>query len=134
MSQPGNILLTGNYDVRVADFGLSRHMTRTATSVTGFGTVIYASPESLKQELVGKPTDVWSYGVIVWEVATETMPFKDKGIGAVVLGVAQGTLSLADDKYLPNTPPVFVEIVSLALRHEEKKRPAFADICDMLRD
>jgi serine/threonine protein kinase len=56
--KPGNLLLTSDYSVRIADFGLSRDLA-SAGSMTGLGTVLYAAPEMLKQDLHGKPADVW---------------------------------------------------------------------------
>jgi hypothetical protein len=47
--EPGNILLTENLSVRVCDFGLSRSMLpKSAVSTTGFGTILYSSPEMVR--------------------------------------------------------------------------------------
>jgi tRNA A-37 threonylcarbamoyl transferase component Bud32 len=90
--KPGNVLLAADGSVKLADFGLARRLevdeTR-ATSVNAFvGTVDYVSPEqALGRELDGR-SDLYSFGVTLYEMLTGGIPFKrDSAIGTALAHV-----------------------------------------------
>lgn len=90
--KPGNVLLAADGSVKLADFGLARRLevdeTR-ATSVNAFvGTVDYVSPEqALGRELDGR-SDLYSFGVTLFEMLTGGIPFKrDSAIGTALAHV-----------------------------------------------
>lgn len=86
-----NILLSGSMDAMVADFGLSakvqgeeaqesyfRGALKVHTAVNGHCSRFlsqYMAPESLKRNMFSTKTDVWSFGVLAWEVLTRLAPF-----------------------------------------------------------
>lgn len=78
--KPANLLLTSNYDVKVCDFGLSKIISRcsqsymTTQSRHTVGTPHYAAPELLKNERFGVKVDVWSFGVVLWELVMRQRP------------------------------------------------------------
>ena len=75
--KPQNILITKDNRIKVADFGIARAVTD-ATVVNAanlMGTVHYASPEQLKGSLVDERTDIYSLGVIMYEMATGQLPY-----------------------------------------------------------
>lgn len=77
--KPGNLLVTSNYDVKVADFGLSRMLEQSIVSrASQVGTVGYMAPEVLRSERgtsLSTRCDVWSYGVVLVEILTGTPPY-----------------------------------------------------------
>ncbi len=76
--KPANIMITKRGEVKNLDFGLAKlagqsRITKTGTTV---GTVAYMSPEQAQGEEVDHRTDIWSLGVVFYEILTGELPFK----------------------------------------------------------
>ncbi|KAI3868561.1 hypothetical protein MKW92_021088, partial [Papaver armeniacum] len=71
-----NLLVDKNWNVKVGDFGLSKlkHQTFLST-LTGKGTPQWMAPEVLRNERSDEKSDVYSYGVVLWEIATQKIPW-----------------------------------------------------------
>jgi len=76
--KPQNILITKDNRIKVADFGIARAVSDATVVNTAnlMGTVHYASPEQLKGSLVDERTDIYSLGVIMYEMATGQLPYQ----------------------------------------------------------
>ncbi len=76
--KPANVILTRRGDVKVVDFGLAKLVGQTSVTQTGVavGTVAYMSPEQLRADEVDPRTDIWSLGVVLYEMVTGRVPFK----------------------------------------------------------
>uniref|UniRef100_A0A8R7U0Q3 Protein kinase domain-containing protein n=1 Tax=Triticum urartu TaxID=4572 RepID=A0A8R7U0Q3_TRIUA len=71
-----NLLVDKNWNVKVADFGLSRLKLETfLTTKTGKGTPQWMAPEVLRSEPSNEKSDVFSYGVVLWELVTQKIPW-----------------------------------------------------------
>jgi serine/threonine-protein kinase len=84
-----NIMITGNGQVKIMDFGLAKlagvsMLTREGTTV---GTVSYMSPEQTHGEVVDQRTDIWSLGVIIYEMVSGQLPFKGQYDSAVIYSI-----------------------------------------------
>jgi eukaryotic-like serine/threonine-protein kinase len=75
--KPQNVLLTAAGDAKVADFGIARVASTSAISRTGIvlGTAAYISPEQAMGESVGPASDLYSLGIVLYEMLTGSVPF-----------------------------------------------------------
>src|SRR3954447_4983731 len=75
--KPHNVLVTESGDIKVGDFGIARAATSSTMTKTGsiLGTAHYISPEQAMGELVGFPSDLYSLGVVLYEMLTGTLPY-----------------------------------------------------------
>jgi serine/threonine protein kinase len=93
--KPHNVMLTRNGEVRLIDFGIARDAAFNATAITGtgfmLGTPQYMSPEQFEGSHVDGRTDLYSLGVLLFELATGRLPFQADTPGAFALKHATET-------------------------------------------
>ncbi len=85
--KPQNILITENLGVKIVDLGLARHLGGTSVSQTGviMGTPDYMSPEQVRGKNVEARSDIYSLGVVMYEMFTGKVPFSGDSSVAVLL-------------------------------------------------
>jgi len=79
-----NLLVTADFRLKVADFGTSRHVIATG-AMSCCGTPVYMAPEVLRGEKYNETADIYSFGIVMWEILTRKIPFE--GMIPVIAGM-----------------------------------------------
>jgi serine/threonine protein kinase len=74
--KPANILLTGETDIKISDFGAALMASGDQTQVSGIGSPAYMSPQQIKEHPLNHQTDIYSLGVVMYQLLTGTLPFQ----------------------------------------------------------
>ena len=73
--KPANILLAGETDIKVSDFGAALNAASDSTQITGIGSPAYMSPEQVREQQLTYQTDIFSLGVVFYQLLTGRLPF-----------------------------------------------------------
>ncbi len=133
--KPGNILLASTGEVKLADFGLARHWEGTETRVTEteglVGTVEYLSPEQALGDHLDARTDLYSFGVVLFEMLAGKVPLRgDSAIGTIVAHIRQEPADVR--KLRPQAPAWLAAVVTRLLAKDRDRR--YATAADVLVD
>uniref|UniRef100_A0A914UTT2 mitogen-activated protein kinase kinase kinase n=1 Tax=Plectus sambesii TaxID=2011161 RepID=A0A914UTT2_9BILA len=110
--------------LKITDFGLAREAVGTAR-MSMCGTYAWMAPEVIKSSTSSKASDVWSYGVLLWELLTAETPYKGIDTLAVAYGVAVNKLQLLIPKSCPDSLRLIME---RCWEVEPHKRPMFSSL------
>lgn len=119
--KPANILLTGETDIKISDFGAALSITAETTQVSGIGSPAYMSPEQLQEMTLNHQTDIFSLGVVMFQLLTGALPFKSTNNYSMVyqiINVDPPPASLLR----PDIPSAVDDIVKRALEKDLAKR------------
>ena len=73
--KPANILLAGEADIKISDFGAALNTASDTTQITGVGSPAYMSPEQVREQSLTYQTDIFSLGVVFYQMLTGRLPF-----------------------------------------------------------
>ncbi|XP_005180653.1 mitogen-activated protein kinase kinase kinase 13 isoform X2 [Musca domestica] len=124
-----NILISAEQLVKISDFGTSREWNEISTKMSFAGTVAWMAPEVIRNEPCSEKVDIWSYGVVLWEMLTCEIPYKDVDSSAIIWGVGNNSLKLP----IPSScPEGFKLLVKLCWKTKPRNRPSFRQILSHL--
>ena len=124
--KPANILLTDESEIKISDFGAALTTHTDTTQISGIGSPAYMSPEQLKEATLTHQTDMFSLGVVIYQLLTGHLPFR----GSTGFGMVNQILNVDPDPpgtHRPQVPSSVDDIVLKALRKEPGERYATWD-------
>lgn len=132
--KPANIMILDNDRVKVMDFGIARFDSSNMTqSGVALGTPNYISPEQLKGQPVDRRSDIFSQGVVFYELLTGERPFKGDTISALIYSILHTTPPSPSELNL-DVPRIFDKIIAKALVKDPEMRFQTArELADILR-
>ncbi len=132
--KPQNVLMTPDGRMKVADFGIARSITAARLTTPGLvmGTVHYVAPEQVAGEVATPASDVYSLGVVLYELLCGRVPFEaESSVGVAMRILHEEPVPVQTQN--PGVPPALAGIVARAMaRRPEDRFPDAAALADEL--
>ncbi|MBI3042064.1 MAG: protein kinase [Betaproteobacteria bacterium] len=119
--KPANILFSGESDIKISDFGAALTVAAETTQVSGVGSPAYMSPEQVKEQPLTYQTDIFSLGVVMFQLLTGRLPFR----GANNYSMIYQIINIEPPhptQVRPDLPPRIDAIVMRALQKDTAAR------------
>ncbi|KAJ7966923.1 putative Protein kinase [Quillaja saponaria] len=125
-----NLLVDENGVVKVADFGVARVQDQSGIMTAETGTYRWMAPEVIEHKPYDHKADVFSFGIVLWELLTAKLPYENLSPLQAAVGVVQKGLR----PYIPgHTHPKLVELLEQCWQHDPCLRPEFSEIVKVLQ-
>ncbi|MED6256852.1 Insulin-like growth factor 1 receptor, partial [Ataeniobius toweri] len=129
-----NCMVAEDFTVKIGDFGMTRDIYETdyyRKGGKGLLPVRWMSPESLKDGVFTTNSDVWSFGVVLWEIATlAEQPYQGLSNEQVLRFVMEGGLLEKPQ----NCPDMLFNLMRMCWQYNPKMRPSFVEIISSIKD
>ena len=117
-----NLLLDEHGSVKIADFGVARVLDGAGVMTAETGTYRWMAPEIIEHKPYGERADIFSFGVVLWELLTGLVPYSDMTPLQAAVGVVQKGLR---PPIPPSCPPPLADIMRLCWQRDPVVRPPF---------
>ncbi|OIR19613.1 serine/threonine-protein kinase PknB [mine drainage metagenome] len=119
--KPANILISGENDIKISDFGSAVVDNQQSTQVSGVGSPAYMSPEQIKEQPLTHQTDIYSLGVTMYRLLTGKLPFEAANSYSMIYQI-MNIDPPPPSTYRPEIPPELDAIVLRAMCKETEHR------------
>ena len=119
--KPANILLTSDNQIKITDFGAALTIGAQTTQVSGIGSPAYMSPQQLKEMPLTHQTDIYSLGVVLFQLLTGRLPFQASNNYSLIYHVINSEPP-PPSRYRPEVPPTLDAIVLRAISKSTEER------------
>lgn len=121
-------------NIKISDFGLTRHVNETSSiRMTGqAGTFHWMAPEILRNDPYNEKVDVYSYGIVMWEILAREPPFATYKPLEILKRVLEDGERPPLSKIKEDCPPELVLIMKVCWDQDPNRRPNFSDIIEAL--
>ncbi len=121
--KPANILLmvSGGSDIRISDFGAALHSARETTQIAGVGSPAYMSPQQVREVPLDHRTDIYSLGVVTFQLLTGHLPFEHENSYSLLYSIAHDTPP-PPSELRPDVPEALDAIVRRATEKDIERR------------
>ncbi|HTP20851.1 MAG TPA: protein kinase [Solirubrobacteraceae bacterium] len=125
--KPGNLLVSDSDVVKLADFGIARATDQSSITQVGsvLGTAAYLAPEQARGEEAGPQADLYSLGVVAYQLLTGRLPYEASSLSELALK-QQREPPASVDELNPRVPPELADAISSALSLDKDDRPETA--------
>jgi hypothetical protein len=123
--KPANVMIDDRNQVRLVDFGIAKDLSTKGPTKTGYtlGTPDYMSPEQLLGMPLTPAADLFSFGVMSFELLSGQMPFHTPDLASLVRRAREAAPRVSAPNGLPSLPPTLVDLVSKLLHVDPARRP-----------
>jgi serine/threonine protein kinase len=128
-----NILLDGNHEPRVSDFGFSRIVGDSDQGQTKatVGPIRWMSPENIESQTYSSKSDVWSFGIILFEITQKEAPYQNEDLITVAMSIRDKARNPLPD--MKTQPPKYLgDLMEMCFKVSPAERPTFDDIVTYL--
>lgn len=119
--KPANILLQGETNIKISDFGSAAIQNQQTTQVSGVGSPAYMSPEQVKELALTHQTDIYSLGVVMYKLLTGKLPFDASNNFSMIYQIINIEPPLPS-AFRPEVPQELDTIVRRAMEKDTAKR------------
>jgi serine/threonine protein kinase len=125
--KPGNLLVSDSDVVKLADFGIARAADQASITQAGsvLGTAAYLSPEQARGDEAGPQADLYSLGVVTYQLISGRLPYEASSLSELALK-QQRESPVPLDEIVPEVPRALGDAVARALAIDQRNRPADA--------
>ena len=126
-----NLLIDEHGTVKIADFGVARLLDTEGVMTAETGTYRWMAPEIIEHKPYDQQADVYSFGIVLWELLTCQVPYSDRTPLQAAVGVVQNGLR---PNIPPSTPADLADIMRLCWQREPSVRPSFETLKKKFED
>ena len=120
--KPENVLVSPEGSVKITDFGLTRQVEDDSATLSLIGSANYIAPELVRRERAGTASDIYSAGIILYEMLTGVPPFRGSSPYEVSMAHVEEPMPDLRDRF-PAADPEIAEIIAWCCEKDPQRRP-----------